>query len=515
MLLRRFRYHRIPSSVFQNFSYHFVAYFIISVIFVNRRNQSVTIMRPFAGILCLLLVLEGCSQNDTPHASTPAPVRIAPTITRVTGLDFDEGDRIGLRIDKADGRYCENAALSYDGACFASEGLVWYDDPEERSTLTGYYPYSPAGMPERFGVSADQRTHEAYVASDLLLARAEQVAPSSTPVPLVFDHLLCKVTVCLTNRTEETVSSVSLEGLRTDATVDLEQGKVRADLSASETAIYPFPREEGCYEAIVVPQNVSLRLVVATSDGTTHIRSFQAADLLAGSRYTIDATLTKTMLTARLEGSIRDWNEGGALVPEGEEKPAEPADDLLYEGVAYRTATLPTGSVWMAENLRYAPPGTPASPDAGSDAGIWLPCTLSLVASEDAEYIAAQGLLYDLETAAGPSAAQNGALRPEGVRGVCPEGWHIPTQADFTELMEHGAALEETFFSFAGIRDATGKYTGQKLNDGFARSYFLGSTADEESEASYLCLCFAKNGTRSLVGMDAATGLPLRCVKDR
>ena len=471
-------------------------------------------MRVYVRIICALSLLAGCSKNDTSPVVEPAPVRIAPTITRVTGVNFDEGDRIGLRIDKSDGRYCENAPLSYDGSCFASDALVWYDGAEEPSTLTGYYPYAPSGMPERFSTAADQRSAEAYASSDLLLARAEGVTPSSAPVSLVFDHLLCKIAVRLTNRSEETVSCVWLEGLRADAVVDLGNGTARADLSSPEVVVYPCPGDVGCYEAIVVPQSVSLRLVVQTSDGATHVRSFRDAELCSGSRYTIDATLTNVTLTARLEGAIRDWSDGGALVPADEEKPADPEQTLLYEGVTYRTATLPSGSVWMAENLRYAPSGKSVSSDPAANAGVWFPCTLSLTASEQADYVAEQGLLYDLETAAGTAAAQSVAPQSEGVRGICPEGWHIPTKADFMELMEHGAALPDAFFAFAGIRDAAGKYTGQKLNDGFARSYFLGSTADEESETAYLSLCFTRNGIRSIIGMEAATGLPLRCVKD-
>lgn len=474
-------------------------------------------MRTFTRIICALFFLTGCSRGDLPRPAAPGAVRIAPSITRVSGVNFDKGDRIGLRIDKADERYCENAALSYDGTCFASEGVVWYDDPEAPSVLTGYYPYSAAGMPARFSVPSDQRTDEAYASADLLLARAENVIPSDTPVPLVFDHLMCQITVRLTNRSAETISTVSLEGLRPDAAVDLERGEVRADLSSAETTLYPRPGEAGCYEAIAVPQNASLRLVVLTSDGHSHVRTFRAAELLSGNRYTIDATLTGLRLTARLQAAIRDWNEGGALVPDDDEKPSVPSGGVSYEGVTYRTTTLESGSVWMAENLRYVPQGTTVSSEAAEEAGIWLPCTLSLAASDDAQYVAAQGLLYDFETAAALSAAQEGTRQPEGSRGICPEGWHIPTETDFAELMEHAAELDDTFFAFAGIRDAAGKYAGQKVSGGggFVRSYLLGSTADGEDGASYRCLCFTRSGARSIVGMDAATGLPLRCVKNR
>lgn len=48
----------------------------------------------------------GCSKSDT---GTPC-VKIAPTIqTRVTGLHFDTGDRIGLSIAKGSETYAERS----------------------------------------------------------------------------------------------------------------------------------------------------------------------------------------------------------------------------------------------------------------------------------------------------------------------------------------------------------------------------------------------------------------------
>ena len=54
----------------------------------------------------------GCSKSDT---GTPC-VKIAPTIqTRVTGLHFDTGDRIGLSIAKGSETYAQNVPMTYDG----------------------------------------------------------------------------------------------------------------------------------------------------------------------------------------------------------------------------------------------------------------------------------------------------------------------------------------------------------------------------------------------------------------
>lgn len=75
-----------------------------------------------------------------------------PTIeTRVTGLYFDAGDRIGLTVMMdGSGPYVENRMMTYNGSTFTSPGFLWYNDLNVTSTLTAYYPYSATGTPEEF-----------------------------------------------------------------------------------------------------------------------------------------------------------------------------------------------------------------------------------------------------------------------------------------------------------------------------------------------------------------------------
>lgn len=62
-------------------------------------------------------------------------MKIAPTIqTRVTGLHFDTGDRIGLSIAKGSETYVQNVLMTYDGTAFTAPDLLWYNDSNEKST---------------------------------------------------------------------------------------------------------------------------------------------------------------------------------------------------------------------------------------------------------------------------------------------------------------------------------------------------------------------------------------------
>lgn len=69
-------------------------------------------MKQFFLILSGLALLTGCSsKNDSVEGPVQSRIRIAPSISRVTGLNFDTGDRIGLTIVKSGANYCENTPL--------------------------------------------------------------------------------------------------------------------------------------------------------------------------------------------------------------------------------------------------------------------------------------------------------------------------------------------------------------------------------------------------------------------
>ena len=115
-------------------------------------------MKQFFLILSGLALLTGCSsKNDSVEGPVQSRIRIAPSISRVTGLNFDTGDRIGLTIVKSGANYCENTPLRFDGTVFVSDDLFWYDDSSEKSNLTAYYPYLAEGAPASFTVRADQK----------------------------------------------------------------------------------------------------------------------------------------------------------------------------------------------------------------------------------------------------------------------------------------------------------------------------------------------------------------------
>ena len=106
--------------------------------------------------------------------------------------------------------------------------------------------------------------------------------------------------------------------------------------------------------------------------------------------------------------------------------PSQPVTDI--DGNVYKTVKL-GNQVWMAQNLRttrYAdgrkiPLGTRESFDV---AYRYYP-------NNNRANVSKYGYLYNWP------AVMNGSLsssaNPSGVQGICPDGWHVPSDAEWTE----------------------------------------------------------------------------------
>ena len=117
---------------------------------------------------------------------------------------------------------------------------------------------------------------------------------------------------------------------------------------------------------------------------------------------------------------------------------------LEYGGVVYGTAKMADGKTWMTENLRYIPEGyEPCHDLTNVTGGVYMPVVMNegktaaaFGTAEDAEK---QGYLYQSEVALGLKVgdikSEEDAKALEGTRGICPEGWHIPTLSDYLGLV--------------------------------------------------------------------------------
>lgn len=396
-------------------------------------------------------------------------VKISPVITKVTDVNFEDGDRIGLSIFKNDAYYAENALLTFGDGVFAGD-LVWYTEGAETSVLTAYYPYSASGMPETFAVQADQT--EGYEESDLIAGTKSDVTPSSAAVTVGFKHLLSKIMLDIDNQSGSELTSVKLSGSRISASVDLSSLTVAVDESGSAEDITMQAVKAGeQYRAIVIPQTVAFTLTVTTASGKTLTQNLASVDLKQGGQYTMSATVVEDNLSVNLSGEITNWTDEGEIgpaTPSGEVQFEEYDGYFVYDGVTYPTVTLSNGSVWMAKNLSYLPDGyTPSADGTDPEAHILYPYELvndggtpsainasSAKALTDAESIEEKGYLYDAYAIFGVDEITSENIHSfEGAQGICPPGWHVPTRAEY--------------FALCGLsnKDDSGEETGNQTDE--------------------------------------------------
>lgn len=443
-------------------------------------------MRKILFMALAVLIAAGCAESEKGTLC----VKIAPAIrTRVTGLHFDTGDRIGLTISKGSALYAENVPMTYDGTAFTASGLSWYNDLNEKSVLTAYYPYAEGGRPDEFTVSSDQT--QGNGPSDLLAAVKTDVTPVSAPVGMIFYHVMSQLTIVVSNSSSAVVTGVSVGGLVPTAEIDYSMPKAAAKSGVAAAEVKACEVKPGAtYRVILAPQQAALTVTVTTDDGRSHTKTLSSAQLESGRRYDMSVLVTNEEIQISLSGDIGDWEDGGSLDGSGGGDDGDDSQTLSYGGVTYRTRTVGE-TVWMAENLRYVPD------EALLTKGIWYPD-----GNEDAEYVREHGMLYSFTVALGGAQVVSGAP----VRGICPEGWHVP----YIDELQTLAAGPDCGFTLAGMWNSVSKNYVSSAKSG----YLMSATTDDGGSSYSVLLFYASGGNPAISPQTAANGVSLRCVKD-
>ena len=208
-------------------------------------------------------------------------------------------------------------------------------------------------------------------------------------------------------------------------------------------------------------------MAVTTSTGKELTQKLVSSELKQGMQYTIKVKVLPADIKVSISGEIEGWGNGGEI---GGDVPAyidfaEYDGYFIYKNEKYNTVKLSDGSVWMAQPMRYVPEGYTVSTDiADKTAHIWA--TYKVLADKTGEFenvesaINERGYLYDLAAAFGVSEiTEANASSFEGKQGICPNGWHVPTYADYFALC--GAANGATDNADALFYDAA--YKGGKI----------------------------------------------------
>jgi len=205
-----------------------------------------------------------------------------------------------------------------------------------------------------------------------------------------------------------------------------------------------------------------------------------------------------------------------------------------YDGNVYDIVVIGT-QTWMAENLKvtHYPSGTAIPTVANNTA--WN--ALGNTNTDDAfcYYLdntsSPNGALYTWAAAMGDNAVSSTA-NPSGVQGVCPNGWHLPSDAEWTQLTsfitsegysEPGTVLKSTS-GWNGGGNGTDDLNFTALPGGY-RSSTDGAFYDDGNRARFWSA--TENSTNAWArdlrydlltvtrsGFPKSTGSSVRCVKN-
>ncbi len=117
------------------------------------------------------------------------------------------------------------------------------------------------------------------------------------------------------------------------------------------------------------------------------------------------------------------------------------AQAVDFDGNSYPTVQIGS-QIWMAQNLRVTHYSNGDAIPEISDYGVWANLDDNNIDDafcwfdNDTSNAIPYGALYTWAAAMGDNAVSSGSS-PSGVQGICPNGWHLPSDNEFTQLANY------------------------------------------------------------------------------
>lgn len=195
-----------------------------------------------------------------------------------------------------------------------------------------------------------------------------------------------------------------------------------------------------------------------------------------------------------------------------------------HEGNKYKTVEITTTSgkqCWMAENMRCTT--APAESGVTLVAGGYISTDYSTpryfpagtampVGMDSATYVNTYGCLYNFPAAMAINTEQTPFQ--ENHRGICPEGWHIPTQEEFNTLISTSGWNASTAFN--PLRAGYFNQYHPNIADTGVGFYFWSATPGVGGYAPKNAFSlYAENGTTSELNyFFRSTAFSVRCLRN-
>ena len=268
-------------------------------------------MKKIFTLAMAVIALAACTNETEGWDNLTNPITIDATMaseSRAATKDaFAAGDAISVYAWTGDAAtlpsayVVDNSTNTFDGTKWtASPQMLWKDGTTAHHFIS-IYPARAISDTE-YALAED---------GDLMVAITKDVAPSSNPVSLAFDHLMAKLRVNLTFRNQWTetpaVTSVTAFAM-TAATIDYLAKTVTAtgnDAANGMTAVTANTQ----YEALMVPQECKKVSIVIGDKTYTYNGSITLA---SGKVATLNLNVGRSEIT--LEGiTVNPWTNGATV----------------------------------------------------------------------------------------------------------------------------------------------------------------------------------------------------------
>ena len=277
-------------------------------------------------ICCGTLLFAGCTHDfnePTPIVPTPSPDgtiainidgNIDQVASRANDAGFCNGDAVGIYavnyVDGAagamvnEGNQADNVRFifNFDEYRWVPDYDIYFLDDKTAVDIIGYYPYNsnvdnvaayPFEVAQKQNTDATSGQMGGYEASDFLWGKAENIAPTTSRIKLLFQHRMAGVQVSLVEGSDwgegewaQVSKDILVTNTKRNATINLATGEVTATGDVQATGIIPFA-DNGEWRAVVVPQTVcsGTPLLSITVDGVPYLYKYKVEGVLTDFDY--------------------------------------------------------------------------------------------------------------------------------------------------------------------------------------------------------------------------------------
>ena len=282
-------------------------------------------MKKMMTLAAVAILMAACNNETEVMDNTSKYITVDANVvgeSRVAAKDaFANGDAISVYAWTGEsttlptgGFVVENSTNTFDGTSWtASPQMLWKDGTTAHHFLS-IFP-ARAITDKEYSLEDD---------GDLLVAVSKDVAPSSNPVSLAFDHVLSKLRVNLNFRNQwdetPTVGKVEATAKKT-ATIEFLTKTVTAKENEAADAIAldaQGPAATGydlSYESLMIPQEFT---GVTITIGNQEFKYPGSVTLESGKVTTLNLNVGRDKVTLASEITIKGWGDGSTITGEAQ-----------------------------------------------------------------------------------------------------------------------------------------------------------------------------------------------------